>query len=66
MPGTTNPGFGGSPPGAPAGREARPPVGDPTGDDDVTIVAAAAPNQRGPKPGEDSIDVALSELEQES
>jgi hypothetical protein len=66
MPGTTHPGLGGSPPGASAERQARPPsVGDPTGDDDVTIVAAATPKQR-PKPGEDSIDVALSELEQES
>lgn len=54
--------------GPPAGLAPPPPVLEaPAGDDDVTIVAAAAPPPRaGTAQPEDSIDVALNELENEN
>jgi hypothetical protein len=35
-------------------------------DEDITVVAAAPKRPTAPKPGEDSIDAALNELEQEN
>jgi len=82
MGGTTRPGLGGNagagskpppfnnippPPGFPSGPGLAPPVlPSPAGDEDVTIVAAAAPPARASTAQpEDSIDVALNELENE-
>lgn len=69
----TRPGLGSQPEGT--GSAGPPTITDtmqspipsrPSEDDEVTVVAAAASVQkRGPKPGEDSIDVALNELEQD-
>jgi hypothetical protein len=35
-------------------------------DEDITVVAAAVPKRPAPKPGEDSIDVALNELDRDN
>jgi hypothetical protein len=76
MGGNTRPGFASKPPpinvppppGFPAGPGLAPPaLQAPAGDDDVTIVAAAAPPARASSSQpEDSIDVALNELEHEN